>query len=403
MLVTILRTKEHLVKFKSNSNNLNLTSICLITNLVTAGFMTTMGLLAEPIASQFNMEITSVSKLFSWFTGAYFVGSIMTYFILDYISARVMMISYVIVLLCAVVINFLNSNVVVLSIILIGIGFFCGTAICIAATIISKIWKNKSQRVALLSQDAIFNLGGVIFPLLTVYFLSSGIGWKECYFVVALTSLSILFFISRSSFEFELKPVREKDNKPNKVFNSSVVIAGISLFLIILGKYIIIIWLPEYAETYLNATTIQTGELISRIFSVALIGSVIGTILLTKVNLKLFICAAVLMGFLSSLQFTSMTSLSSLMLMVSIYGLSLSVLWNAFVAYGVASLKRPSHKHISYIVFCGGAGSTVAPLMSGLLVEAFGYITVMDLVAGLSGTVLLMLIVHGIILRMKFG
>ena len=109
------------------------------------------------------------------------------------------------------------------------------------------------------------------------------------------------------------------------------------------------------------------------------------------------------MGFLSSLQFTRMANLNSLMIIVSIYGLSLSVLWNAFVAYGVALLQKPSHKHISYIVFCGGAGSTVAPLMSGELVEAFGVIAVIDLVAGFYGTVVLMIVVHELILRMKIS
>ena len=198
------------------------------------------------------------------------------------------MFSFASVIVGAATVNIFNTSVIGLSIFLSVIGFFFGTAICIAATIISKIWKNKSQQITLFSQDAIFNVGGIIFPFLTVYFLSVGIGWTENYFVIALTSLSILLLISRSSFEFELNPVNEKNSKPDTEFNSTVIIAGICLFLIILGKYILIIWLPNYAETQLNATTIQTGELISRIFGVALIGSIVGTILIAKVNLKLF-------------------------------------------------------------------------------------------------------------------
>ena len=387
--------------FMANTNNLRLTSISLLANLVTAGFFTIIGLLTGPISEQFDIELTSVTKQFSWLTGSYFVGSIMTFFILDYMSARIMLLIYAVVIILTAICTVSNTSYTVLPIILGVIGFLSGMAICIAGTLISKIWKHKHQQVALLSQDAAFNIGGVIFPFTAAYILAANIHWGFNYILTASSLIVVLYLIVISSFEFESKQQHEEGNNIKAELNLSVVLAGIFLFLIVVGKYIIIIWLPNYAETYLDATTFQSGELIARLFGVALIGSIVGIILIAKVNLTLFVATAVLIGLLSSMQFTKMTDLKGLTLMVSIFGLSLAVLWNGFVAYGVALLHRPSHKHVSYIIFCGGAGATVTPLVSGIFVESFGVIAALNVVAALYGIVFLTIVVHGTALRMK--
>ena len=387
--------------FMASTNNLRLTSISLLANLVTAGFFTIIGLLIGPISGQFDIELTSVTKQFSWLTGSYFVGSIMTFFILDYMSARTMLLIYAVVIILTAICTVSNTSYTVLPIILGVIGFLSGMAICIAGTLISKIWKHKHQQVALLSQDAAFNIGGVIFPFTAAYILAANMHWGFNYILAASSLIVVLYLIVISSFGFESKQQHEEENNIKTELNLSVALAGMFLFLVVVGKYIIIIWLPNYAETYLDATTFQSGELIARLFGVALIGSIVGTLLIAKVNLTLFVATAVLIGLLSSMQLTKMTDLKGLMLMVSIFGLSLAVLWNGFVAYGVALLHRPSHKHVSYIIFCGGAGATITPLVSGIFVESFGVIAALNVVAALYGIVFLTIVVHGTALRMK--
>ena len=389
------------MRFMVNKNDLRLTSISLLANLVTAGFFTVIGLLTGPISQQFGIELTSVTKQFSWLTGCYFVGSMVTFFILDYVSTRTMLLIYAGVILLTAIFAVFNTSRTLLPIILGVIGLLSGMAICIAGTIISKIWRHKHQQIALLSQDVAFNIGGVIFPFSAAYILATGMQWGFSYIVAALGLIVVLYLSVISSFEFEAKPPHGEEEKIKTELNSSVVLAGIFLFLVVVSKYIIIVWLPNYAETYLDATTLQSGELIAKVFGVALIGSVIGTILIAKVNLTLFVATAVLIGFLSSLQFTKMPDIKGLMLMASIFGLSLSVLWNGFVAYGVALLRRPSHKHVSYIIFCGGAGATVTPLVSGIFVESYGVFAVLDVVAALYGMVFLTIVVHGIVLKTR--
>ncbi len=391
------------MRFMADKNDLRLSSISLLANLVTAGFFTVIGLLTGPISQQFGIELTAVTKQFSWLTGCYFVGSIVTFFILDYVGTRTMLLIYAGVILLAAALAVFNTSHTLLPVILGVIGLLSGMAICIAGTIISKIWRDKHQQVALLSQDVAFNIGGVIFPFTAAYILAAGMQWGFSYIAAASALIVVLYLVVISSFEFEAKPLHDEEDKIKTELNLSVVLAGIFLFLVVVSKYIIIVWLPNYAETHLDATTLQSGELIAKVFGVALIGSVIGTILIARVNLTLFIATAVLIGFSSSLQFTKMPDIKGLMLTASLFGLSLSVLWNGFVAYGVALLRRPSHKHVSYIIFCGGAGATVTPLVSGIFVETYGVAAVLDIVAALYGIVFLTIAVHGIALKIKSG
>lgn len=311
------------------------------------------------------------------------------------------MLIFGIVLLTATLLNLLNTEVILLQLVLGVSGFLCGTGVCIAGTIISRVWEHKPRQVALLSQDAIYNVGGVIFPFITAYILGAGMHWGSTYIASALLCLAVFYLVAKSSFDFETRSIQEKQEGLKTEWNMSAVLAGVFLFLIILAKYTIVIWLPNYAETYLGANTLQSSELIARLFGVALIGSIIGTILIAKVNLTVFVASAVLVGFLACVQITRVADIGSLMLVVSLLGLSLSVLWNGFVAYGVALLRRPSHKHVSYIVFCGGAGSTVAPLMSGEFVEAFGMIGVFNLMSIVYGSVFVGLAGYGLVRRIK--
>lgn len=389
------------MKNMSNANRWRLTLSCFSTNLAAAGFFTTIGLLIGPISEQFGMDISSATKQFSWFTGAYFVGSIVTFFILDYISAKTMLLGYGIIVFVASLLNIWNSSTLVLPIILITIGLLCGISTCTAGTIISKIWHGKHRQAALISQDAVFNVGGVIYPMVAAFMLGAGIHWGSVYVIAAVPSVAVIILIILSTFDFEQTRTGEEDTDTRTEWPIGVILAGLFLFIIILCKYVVVIWMPNYAENYLHATPLESGELIARIFGVALIGSIVGAIVVARMNIMLFVAIAVIIGFLSSMQFTTQSSLEGLMLMATLFGLSLSVLWSGFIAYGVAFVHNPSHKHVSYILFCGGLGSTVTPLASGLIVESFGIIPMFHVVTGLYGLVLLTILVHGASLRMS--
>ena len=79
---------------------------------------------------------------------------------------------------------------------------------------------------------------------------------------------------------------------------------------------------------------------------------------------------AVSTGFVSSLLFTFSDKTANLLFLAGVYGVAISVLYNAFTAYGIDFVKSVTHKHVAYILFCGGVAQTIAPQLSSMLVEA---------------------------------
>ena len=155
-------------------------------------------------------------------------------------------------------------------------------------------------------------------------------------------------------------------------WNSGIVIAGVSLFLVIHGKYSVILWLPQYAQDVLALGQEEAGKLISSVFGTALIGSLAGVYIVAKIRIIYFICSAILIGAVCGLLFTFAYSYATTLLIAATFGLAVSVLYNVFVVYGLNFVSQPSHKHISFIIVSSGIAATIAPYSSSVFVEWLG-------------------------------
>lgn len=353
------------------SNNLRLSFICLIINFIDAGLLAQMGLLTDPIATAFSVSITSAAAQFSMLTGGILAGSIIAYFLMDHLGERLVILgSTIIIVFSTIALYFINS-IVFLSVLFGLIGVAQGVNVVIAGLIISKVWTGKNREAFFIGQDASFNLGGLFFPFITTYILSRHMPWELCYIFAVAFSVFIIYLLVTSNFSFAGSSQNDSDKAQNVEWNSGIILAGVALFFIIVGKYIIILWLPQYAETALSLDADQSSLIISTIFSTALIGTVVGVYIITKIQLVYFMCIAILIGFLSSLLFIFASNYSLMLVVAAIFGLAVSVLFNVFIVYGLSFTIKPSHKHISYILFCGGVGATIAPYISSVIVERF--------------------------------
>ncbi len=376
------------------SNNLRLSFICLIINFIDAGLLAQMGLLTDPIATAFNVSITSAAAKFSMLTGGILAGSIIAYFLMDHLGERLVLLgSTIIIIFSAIALYFVNS-IVFLSILFGLIGVVQGISVVIAGLIISKVWTGKKREAFFIGQDASFNLGGLFFPFITTYILSRHMPWELCYIFVLAFSLFIIYLLVTSNFSFSGSIQNDSDKVQNVEWNSGIILAGVALFLIILGKYIIILWLPQYAETELSLDVDKSSLIISTIFSTALIGTILGVYIITKIKLVYFMCIAILIGFLSSLLFIHTSNYTLMLVVAAIFGLAVSVLFNVFIVYGLSFAIKPSHKHISYILFCGGVGATIAPYISSVIVERFDLASALQTSSALYGITLLLLVVY---------
>ena len=377
------------------SDKLRLSLICVLIYIVVAGFVTQLGLLSGPIAAAYDIEVTSATATFSMLTGGFLLGTFLAYFLLDYFRMKSVVLGYsLIVILCTLIILFIE-NYFILPIVLGLIGIAIGISTCVAGLIIGKIWEGKKRESFFIGLDAAYNLGGILFPFITTYILSHHLPWGLCLLMVVTIIIAIIYLAFTSRFKFD-NHSQELDNSENEIeWNSGIMIAGITLFLVIHGKYSIILWLPQFAQSSLSLGAEESGVIISTLFSTALIGCIAGMYVVTKTRVVYFICAAILTGFLSGLLFTYASSFSSILIIAAIFGLAVSALYNVFVVYGLNFVSQPSHKHISFIIFSSGIAATIAPYASSIFVEWFGNpIAGLYVGAASYGLALLVLIIY---------
>lgn len=259
----------------------------------------------------------------------------------------------------------------ILPILLGMIGFMIGISTCIAGIIIGKLWDGKKRESFFIGLDASYNLGGILFPFATTFILLRHMSWGLCLLFVVVFVVVIIYLAFTSSFNIENQS-RKTSNYEEKIeWNSGIIIAGISLFLVIHGKYSIILWLPQFAQTTLSLGAEESGKIISAVFSTALLGCVAGMYIVTKIRVIYFMCAAIMIGFLSGLLFVHADSYDSILIIAMVFGFAVSVLYNVFVVFGLNFVSKPSHKHISYIIFSSGIAATIAPYASSVFVERF--------------------------------
>ena len=372
-------------------NRLLLTAICLLANFILAGFIVQTGLITEPIAESMGISLVEATKQFTLLYGGYLAGTALVFFGLDYIRINLALIIYAFGTLLAAATLYIASELITLALLLGVLGTLGGASAGIAGTILGRIWHGNHRQTAFLAQDAAFNFGGTIYPMVTVIILTSGYTWPGIYLFVATGVVLILALLFGADTDHEDK--KQAETTPTRTeWNPGIIAAGLALFIAITAKYIIILWLPNYAEAELAATTEESGQIISTIFGMALAGSIIGTLIVTRIKLIYFMLTAVLLGFISSFQFTLSDTIDDLMLLAGLYGIAISVLYNVFTAYGVEFVVSVTHKHVAYILFCGGIAQTIAPHLSSMLVDASGMTKALTIGAFFYAVVIVLLI-----------
>ena len=374
-----------------NKNTLLLTAICLLANFILAGFIVQAGLITEPIARAMDISLIEATKQFTMLYGGYLAGTALVFFGLDYIRINVALIIYCVGTLLAAAALYIASNLIVLAALLGILGTLGGASAGIAGTILGKVWQGNHRQTAYLAQDASFNFGGTLYPLVTVVILTSGYSWPGVYMFVAAGVVLILALLMVTNADLGSDADEPEDDQATE-WNSGIIAAGVALFVTITAKYIIILWLPNYAEAVLSASKEESGQVISTIFGMALIGSIVGTVLVTKIKVVYFMLCAVALGFISSLRFTYSQSIDDLLFLAGAYGVAISVLYNVFTAYGVEFVRNVTHKHVAYILFCGGLAQTIAPYLSSMLVDTTGMARTLMIGACFYAAVIAMLI-----------
>ena len=345
--------------------------IPLLATLIMAGFVTTIGLVTEPAAEHYGVSISDIASQFSWLTAGVFVGGILAFFIFDHLPIKVVTISsYLAAIVLIILLNRLKTYAF-LPILLGLIGNFFAIVVCGGVTIITQQWRGHRSQMIMVAQDAMFNGGGIAFAALTTWFVVNSYGWSAVYLVVTLFLGFVVILAAVTSFE----PAYEaEENESDEVeqWNLGIILVGVSLLLFMTAKIAIFVWAPQFVQQTFESGPELAGEFMGNVFLAAFLGSLAGTWLASKISVRFLLYGFVLVSLLSVYAISSAQSTSSILFLGYCYGLSVSATFNSYVAFGLAFVSNPSHKNVVYLQLMSGLGSTVAPVVSSLVVHEAG-------------------------------
>lgn len=354
-------------------NQYRLMFIPLLATLIMAGFVTTMGLLTEPAALHYGVELTDIASQFTWFTGGVFIGGILAFFLFDYVVIRTVIVcSY---LIAVGLIGWLHSsaNYAILPLLLVLIGALLAIVICGGVTVITQQWVAKKRQMIMVGQDAMFNGGGIVFTWLATWFVLNQFAWSSIYLVVAALIGVVVLLALVSSFDHEVE-LEEEESTGVGSWNLGIILVGISLMLFMMAKIAIFVWAPQFIQQTFDVGPEVGGQFMSNIFIAAFIGSLLGTWAASKIEVKYLLYGFITVSLFSMLAVSMSDSITLVLMLAYGYGISVSATYNSYVAFGLSFMTQPSHKNVVYLQLMSGLGSTLAPFVSSGIVESTGSI-----------------------------
>jgi len=333
-----------------NINKLRLLIVCLLATLIMSGLVTPIGLLTESAAGRYGVAITVIASQFSWFIGGVFIGYIVSFFVFDYFSMKQIIVSAYVISISAISVMHFIPVYGLLAWLLVIIGICASIVACAASTLITRLWQGKIRHSVLVAQDAMFNGGGVLFTWIATYFVGKAFAWSATWMVVGGFFLFVSFLAFISSFrEGETTATTKPNETAETEWNAGFILIGISLLLFLFAKISLFIWAPQYVERTFSVGGTESGRFMSNIFTAAFLGSVAGTWIVSKINVKYLLYSLVLLAVLSTWLLAQSETIETMYLLGFIFGISVSATYNSYVAFGLTFVAVPTHRHIAYL------------------------------------------------------
>lgn len=344
--------------------------ICLFAAFVISGLLNPIGLISGAVAESFGLSVPATVARFGYFTIGVFAGYIVSFYLYDYLKLKNVVVAAYLIVAAAIACLYLFNSIVVFTIALFSMGFAASIQVCGASTLVSWLWESKSRQTMLLAQDAMFNAGGIIFTAVTTAFLSRSMHWGSTYLVVA--AVAVLIAMIALTTRIDQKYERGSGLEGRTSWTIGILVVGLSVLLFMTAKISIFIWAPQYVEQEFAATISQSGRLMQNVFVGALLGSLAGTYIVSRIRVEYFLISMLVVGASGMWLMLNADNLDTILLIAYAVGASVGATFNAYLGFGLSFVATPTHKNVAYVLLTGGVGSAIAPIFSSKVVEIQG-------------------------------
>ena len=247
------------------SDRIVLAAIGLLSYFVLSGTLAPMGLLLEPLSSQFEISTSEAARVLSGFTSGNLLGAFLALFILGRVRYRALVLCIYVSAACTLVMLLVADETRWIWTLLALLGVAFGIGLATAAQLIALIYKEDQRAALLVATDSSFSLAGTVMASLTAYLLLSPIPnlppWLNAYLAIFLAVLLILML----AFVARYPEVARSDKNwgwiqrmPRPVWAS-----GGALYCYTLGQTSILLWLPSMLQAGSSDVAIG-GEAVGR-------------------------------------------------------------------------------------------------------------------------------------------
>ena len=366
------------------SSQVRLTLIAFLSYMIMSGLLTQAGVILNAIAAQLDMSAARTVSIFSWLTGGALIGTLLSMYLYTRFSVRRLLITtYSVLLLLGLALPFLTgAGYSTLAAVFLGLGVCCGCGLSGGAVIISRIYRAQRRASAFIATDCAFSAAGFIFPTLAGWLLVKELDWTLSYLAVASLAVIILILAATSAFP---EPHRSTSTSGNdepaperetalmqfkRIFTPRVVCFAIGVCLYLIAQTTFLTWATNYLMAYFDAQPEVAGQVVSNYWGFSIFGLLTSVVLVNFIPTRIMLLVVSGIAIACTTAFLLIESVETFLTLGLAFGLLTTCIYKIAISVGTQQIADSPPMLVTLMLFSGSIGSTLAPVVSGLVVDS---------------------------------
>ena len=330
------------------------------------------------------MSAARTVSIFSWLTGGALIGTLLSMYLYTRFSVRRLLITtYSVLLLLGVVLPLLTgAGYSTLAAVFLGLGVCCGCGLSGGAVIISRIYRAQRRASAFIATDCAFSAAGFIFPTLAGWLLVKELDWTLSYLAVASLAIIILLLAATSAFPDAQhaastarcdEPAPERETalmQFKRILTPRVVCFAIGVCLYLIAQTTFLTWAPNYLMAYFDAQPEVAGQVVGNYWGFSIVGLLTSVVLVNFIPTRIMLLVVSAIAIACTTAFLLIESVETFLTLGLAFGLLTTCIYKIAISVGTQQIADSPPMLVTLMLFSGSIGSTLAPVVSGLVVDS---------------------------------
>lgn len=362
------------------NTQVRLTLIAFLSYMIMSGLLTQAGVILNAIAAQLEMTAAQTVSIFSWLTGGALIGTLMSMYLYTRFSLRrLLIITYLFLLILGVVLPLLtDAGYPLLAAVFLGLGVCCGCGLSGGAVIISRIYRAQRRASAFIATDCAFSAAGFIFPTLAGWLLVKEQDWTLSYLAVASLAVIILILAVTTVFPDVHRAVSSESAGQKetalaqfkRILTPRVVCFAVGVCLYLIAQTTFLTWAPNYLMAYFDARQEVAGQVVGNYWGFSIFGLLTSVVLVNFIPTRLMLLVVSGIAITCTTLFLLINSVGAFLTLGLAFGLLTTCIYKIAISVGTQQIADSPPMLVTLMLFSGSIGSTLAPVISGWVVES---------------------------------